>query len=242
MMQQGLNRSPQPGNPTHQPNLTQQTPQSIVHKLDLMPVRDLEMRVASWREHMTGARARMQELLAAVSRPGAPPEVAAAFTRAKHEFEQHNFLFGKSQEILARKLGQAQAQAQAHAQAQAQARMTPNLGEPARPGRSVNFSFLSRANTYIEFTLVVPTEDYPDKRQECLGGQGNLGHRARPKFLHSLPHGTPVRRHSNRHPLPSLMPTSRANKRRLSSAKVGPDKPLFRATTPRLSTFSSSGS
>lgn len=135
-MMQSLNRSPQPGNPGHP---AQQNPQSvaIIHKLDSMPVRELEARVASWREHLLSTEARVQELLGVVSRPGVTPEAVSAFGRAKQDYEQHKFLFIKSQEILTRKHGQAQA-AQAHAQAQAQARMTPtNIGEPARPGRCV---------------------------------------------------------------------------------------------------------
>ncbi|KAG9127873.1 hypothetical protein FRC07_008141 [Ceratobasidium sp. 392] len=130
MMHQGLNRSPQPGNPSHPPGLAQ-SPQSvaIIHKLDSMPLRELEMRVANWRENLPNTEARVRELLAAIQRPGATPEIQAAFARAKQDYEQHKFLFIKSQEILARK------QAQLHQQGQNSARMTPtNIGEPNRPG------------------------------------------------------------------------------------------------------------
>jgi hypothetical protein len=133
MMQQSLNRSPQPGNPGHPPSLSQQTPQSvaIIHKLDSMPLRELEMRVATWRDNLPTTEARVHEFLNAVQRPGATPEIQAAFVRAKQDYEQHKFLFIKSQEILSRK------QAQLH-QGQNSARMTPtNVGEPNRPGRCV---------------------------------------------------------------------------------------------------------
>ncbi|KAG8715379.1 hypothetical protein FRC11_004423 [Ceratobasidium sp. 423] len=140
----GLNRSPQPGNQPHQPNMAQSAQAlALIHKLDSLPVRDLEARVAAWRDSLPNLENRMQELLAVASRPGAQPEITAAYARAKQDYEQNKFLFVKSQEILGRKhlqaqtqiaQAQAQAQAQAHAHAQSQARMTPTLGEPARPG------------------------------------------------------------------------------------------------------------
>ncbi|KAJ1307354.1 hypothetical protein OPQ81_001459 [Rhizoctonia solani] len=114
---------------------------ALIHKLDSLPVRDLEARVAAWRENLPNLENRVQELLGVASRPGAQPEMTAAYTRAKQELDQSKFLFMKSQEILNRKhiqaqnhIAQAQAQAQAQAHAQSQARMTPTLGEPARPG------------------------------------------------------------------------------------------------------------
>ncbi|CUA75946.1 Nuclear-pore anchor [Rhizoctonia solani] len=138
----GLNRSPQPGNQTHQPNIAQNGQAlALIHKLDSLPVRDLEARVASWRDSLPNLETRAQELLVAASRPGAQPEMTAAYARAKQEFEHNKFLYVKAQEIINRKhmqaqsqLAQAQAQAQAQAHAQSQARMTPTLGEPARPG------------------------------------------------------------------------------------------------------------
>ncbi|KAH7341951.1 hypothetical protein B0J17DRAFT_648693 [Rhizoctonia solani] len=137
----GLNRSPQPGNQPHQQNMVQNGQLALIHKLDSLPVRDLEARVAAWRENIPNLENRVQELLGVASRPGAQPEVTAAYARAKQELDQNKFLYIKSQEILNRKhlqaqsqIAQAQAQAQAQAHAQNQARMTPTLGEPARPG------------------------------------------------------------------------------------------------------------
>ncbi|KAG9102610.1 hypothetical protein FRC06_001653 [Ceratobasidium sp. 370] len=126
VMQQGLNRSPQPGNPGH-PGLAQPQSVAIIQKLDSMPLRELEMRVANWRDNLPHSEARARELLAAAQRPGATPEVQAAFARAKQDFDQNRFLFVKSQEILLRK--------QTQLQGQNSARMTPtNAGEPNRPG------------------------------------------------------------------------------------------------------------
>ncbi|KAG8748158.1 hypothetical protein FRC10_008891 [Ceratobasidium sp. 414] len=126
VMQQGLNRSPQPGNPGH-PGLAQPQSVAIIQKLDSMPLRELEMRVANWRDNLPNSEARVRELLAAIQRPGATPEIQAAFGRAKQDFDQNRFLYVKSQEILVRK--------QAQLQGQNSARMTPtNAGEPNRPG------------------------------------------------------------------------------------------------------------
>ncbi|CAE6456791.1 unnamed protein product [Rhizoctonia solani] len=130
----GLNRSPQPGNQPHQQNIVPNGQLALIHKLDSLPVRDLEARVAAWRENLPNLENRVQELLGVASRPGAQPEVTAAYGRAKQELEQNRFLFIKSQEILNRKHLQASQIAQAQAHAQNQARMTPTLGEPARPG------------------------------------------------------------------------------------------------------------
>ncbi|CAE6442948.1 unnamed protein product [Rhizoctonia solani] len=139
----GLNRSPQPGNQSHQTGASQ-NPQAmaLIHKLDSLPIRDLEARVTAWRENLPALENRVQELLSLASRQ---PEMMPAYTRTKQELDQNKFLYIKSQEILNRKhlaqsqmaqaqAHQAQAQAHAQAQAQAQARMTPTLGEPARPG------------------------------------------------------------------------------------------------------------
>jgi hypothetical protein len=142
----GLNRSPQPGNQSHQTGISQ-NPQAmaLIHKLDSLPIRDLETRVTAWRENLPALENRVQELLSLASRQ---PEMMPAYTRTKQDLDQNKFLYIKSQEILNRKhlaqsqmaqaqahQAQAQAHAQAQAQAQAQARMTPTLGEPARPGR-----------------------------------------------------------------------------------------------------------
>ncbi|KAF8666715.1 hypothetical protein RHS04_09548 [Rhizoctonia solani] len=135
----GLNRSPQPGNQPHQPNMPQTNPGvALIHKLDSLPIRDLEARVAAWRDNLPALENRVQELLNLANRQ---PEMMPAYSRSKQELEQNKFLYIKSQEILNRKhiaqsqMAQAQAQqAQAHAQAQAQNRMTPTLGEPVRPG------------------------------------------------------------------------------------------------------------
>ncbi|KAF8599101.1 hypothetical protein BDV93DRAFT_560634 [Ceratobasidium sp. AG-I] len=139
-----------------------------------MPVHDLEIWVACWREHLMGARQQMQELLSAVSRPGASPEVAAASTRAKHEYEQHSFLFAKSQEILLRKHAQAQAQvAQAHGQAQVQAQMTPGLGEPAQPGSRAADGRLPGATPFQPTPSPQPNADQQGQQsspQFCQGG------------------------------------------------------------------------
>ncbi|KAG8710501.1 hypothetical protein FRC08_017078 [Ceratobasidium sp. 394] len=126
VMQQGLSHSPQPGNPGH-PGLAQPQSVAIIQKLDSMPLRELEMRVATWRDNLPSSETRARELLAAMQRPGATPQIQAAFARAKQDFEQNRFLFAKSQEILMRK--------QSQLQGQNSARMTPtNAGEPNRPG------------------------------------------------------------------------------------------------------------
>ncbi|QRV89493.1 ARID/BRIGHT DNA binding domain [Ceratobasidium sp. AG-Ba] len=130
-MQPGLNRSPQPGNPNHPPGLAQ-PPQSaaIIQKLDSMPLRELEMRVTHWREGLALAENRVRELIIAIQRPGAPPDVQTMLTRARQEYDHARFLFQKAQEILARKVNQQQ-----QLQGQNSARMTPtNMGEPNRPG------------------------------------------------------------------------------------------------------------
>lgn len=141
----GLNRSPQPSNPQHQ-DMGPQNPQTLAlnHKLDSIPVWDLEARVAAWRDNMPNMEARVRELPGAASRPGATLEIGTGYARAKNDLDQNKFLFIKAQEILNRKHVQAQnqmaqaqalAQAQVHAQAQAAARMTPTIGEQNRPGR-----------------------------------------------------------------------------------------------------------
>ncbi|KAG8695481.1 hypothetical protein FRC09_009131 [Ceratobasidium sp. 395] len=177
MAQQGLSRSPQPGNPGHPPGLGQ-VPQTvaIIHKLDSMPIRELEMRVATWRETLPNFEARARELALAVQRPGATPEIQAAFQRAKGEWDQNRFLFLKSQEILHRK------QAQLHQQGQNSARMTPtNMGEPNRPGRQVNQSFLRCSHTNAHFSRAAGG-GLPGQAPGMPGWQGQPGPSTTPQI------------------------------------------------------------
>jgi hypothetical protein len=112
--------------------LAQQAPQTvaIIQKLDSMSVRELEMRVAQWREAFAQAENRVREFIPMMQRPGATPEMHQMLGRYKQDYEQTRFLYQKAYEILGRKHAQQQLQGQNAA------RMTPtNAGEPNRPGR-----------------------------------------------------------------------------------------------------------
>ncbi|KAF8754058.1 hypothetical protein RHS01_06334 [Rhizoctonia solani] len=59
---------------------------ALIHKLDSLPIRDLEARVAAWRDNLPALENRVQELLNLANRQ---PEMMPAYSRSKQELEQN---------------------------------------------------------------------------------------------------------------------------------------------------------